>query len=305
MAAGSRLVHGASRMEETALLMSVTALHQGSAALWVGGLFHLVALWRLCRSEVQGGAQWEESLLRFSRLALVSMALLVGSGFFLAWRYIPGWEEVLGTPYGTLIAAKTGLLAAALVMGTSNFFMVRSPRSQGIRSLVPKFIEAEAWLGAILLLVAAGLVSHPPAVDVGAQAAPAEVLRLFAPKAPHFSPLSFHTIAGVFILLASLVAFLKRTHVQVGGRDSARHFGVFPVLCMAGGALLLTCAHTVFSEWDFLVGLYYAVLGFLVTLAGAGRYLELRLSPGQGRIPGALWPLCLLLAGLVLLFSRV
>ncbi len=303
-AVGARLVHGASRTEEAALLMSVTALHQVSAALWVGGLIHLVALRRLCRSEPLGESLWAEAVQRFSRLALVSMALLTGSGFFLAWRYISGWEEVLATPYGTLVAAKTALLGAALVPAAFNFFLVRA-RSQGVRTLVPTFAEAEALLGAILLLVAAGLVSHPPAVDVGAQAAFAEVSALFAPAVPDLSPPTFHSVAGFLLVFASLGALLRSAIVPGEKRRPAPRAWLFPVFSLAGGALLLTYAHTVFSEWDFPVGLYCSLLGFLLTLVGAGRYLELRLAPGQGRIPGALWPLCLLLAGLVLLFSRV
>ena len=46
---GAWLVHGASRLEDRGFLMTLTAVHQLAAALWVGGVFQLLAVWRLKR----------------------------------------------------------------------------------------------------------------------------------------------------------------------------------------------------------------------------------------------------------------
>jgi len=39
-------------------------------------------------------------------------------------------------------------------------------------------------------------------------------------------------------------------------------------------------------------------------LVGWGRWLELRLPPGEGNIPGRIWAVCLMLVGLLLIFYR-
>jgi putative copper resistance protein D len=79
---------------------------------------------------------------------------------------------------------------------------------------------------------------------------------------------------------------------------------VFPLLCAAGGGLLLTHSHAMFNLKDeFLTEVTHAPLGILGAFAGWGRWLELRL-PAAGRGPGWIWRGCFTAVGLILLFYR-
>ncbi|HSS45856.1 MAG TPA: hypothetical protein VLL03_00360, partial [Burkholderiales bacterium] len=50
MISGAWLVHAVSRLEGMVPLMVMTILHQLGAAVWVGGIIHLVSLWRQTRN---------------------------------------------------------------------------------------------------------------------------------------------------------------------------------------------------------------------------------------------------------------
>lgn len=402
MVGGAWLVHAVSRLEGAVPLMVVTVLHQLGTAVWVGGILHLAGLWRLTRRHPAEPQLWPRLLARFSPLAMLSVGSLVATGIYLWWRYIGDWEGLIGTAYGVMVLAKVALLAAALSLGTMNFFLVRRWSRRGDRHgvlvRVPAFVEAEMGIVVILLFAAAELSSQAPAVDVATErATPAEVGEVFAPKKPRLIPpprqdllahasssLDFsvppsaldriqsdfnHNVAGVFVLVIGLGAMLDRTgrarwarhwpllflalgiflvlvgeprgwplgnvegfwetlvvptvlqhrlatllviglgllewRVQVGGLGHTRWRFVFPVLCTAGGALLLTHSHTLFSiKSEFLIEVSHASLGVLAVLVGAGRWLELRLPPPANQLPGLLWTIGLVLIGVVLLFYR-
>ena len=105
----------------------------------------------------------------------------------------------------------------------------------------------------------------------------------------------------VFIVVAfGLFEWMVRT-----GRLAERPWGyVFPLLCAAGGGLLLTHSHAMFNLKDeFLSEVTHAPLGILGAFAGWGRWLELRL-PAAGRAPGWTWRGCFTAVGLILLFYR-
>jgi putative copper resistance protein D len=110
-----------------------------------------------------------------------------------------------------------------------------------------------------------------------------------------------HRLAAVLVMGLGLFEW----RVRAGGlaRTNARY--VFPLLCFAGGALMLTHSHSVFAtKWAFLIEVSHNALGILAVLAGAARWLELRLPAREGRLAGAVWPACLALTGLVLIFYR-
>jgi putative copper resistance protein D len=106
-----------------------------------------------------------------------------------------------------------------------------------------------------------------------------------------------------FVLL--VVAFAVFEWAVRTGRLAERPWGyVFPLLCAAGGGLLLTHSHAMFNLKDeFLTEVTHAPLGILGAFAGWGRWLELRL-PGAGRAPGWIWRACFTGVGLILLFYR-
>jgi len=93
--------------------------------------------------------------------------------------------------------------------------------------------------------------------------------------------------------------------VQTGRMRSGTAALVFPLVCSAGGALLLTHTHALANiQEELLAEMSHLPLGILGVLAGWSRWLELRLPGGERRISGRIWPVCLVLVGSVLLFYR-
>ncbi len=93
--------------------------------------------------------------------------------------------------------------------------------------------------------------------------------------------------------------------VRVGGLARTRWRYAFPLLCMIGGALLLTHSHTLLAIKDqFLIEVSHSMLGFFAVMTGVGRWLELRLPAPTNRLPGWIWSFSLVMVGLVLLFYR-
>jgi copper resistance protein D len=249
------LAHAVSRLQGRAPLMAVTVLHQLGAAVWVGGIIHLVGvavLWRRARAagDSEAAALAPPMLARFSAVALAAMALVLGPGLYLTWSYVGSWNGLVGTGYGIMVLTKVALLLAALALGALNFWLLRNPEDAlEIAARVPAFIEAEVGIGITLLLAASSLTSLPPAIDVVAdRATPAEVAARFVPKLPRltsppvgallaaaapiadtlatrqpeeyaWSEYNHHT-AGFFVFLMGILAVLDRT----GRARWARHW---------------------------------------------------------------------------------
>ena len=80
---------------------------------------------------------------------------------------------------------------------------------------------------------------------------------------------------------------------------------VFPLMCAAGGALLLTHSHPVTSVKDnLLIELSHVPMGVLAVFAGWSRWLEIRLPAKDRGIPAWIWPVCFVLIGAGLLNYR-
>jgi len=93
--------------------------------------------------------------------------------------------------------------------------------------------------------------------------------------------------------------------VRTGRIRAPRAALIFPILCAVGGALLLTHSHASLNlKSEYLIEVTHAPLGIVAMLVGWGRWLELRLPPGEGKIPGRIWALCLTLVGVLLIFYR-
>ena len=106
-----------------------------------------------------------------------------------------------------------------------------------------------------------------------------------------------------FVVL--VVAFAVFEWMVRSGRLAGRPWGyVFPLLCAAGGGLLLTHSHAMFNlKTEFLAEVTHAPIGILGAFAGWARWLELRL-PDASRPAGWLWITCFTTIGLLLLVYR-
>ena len=80
---------------------------------------------------------------------------------------------------------------------------------------------------------------------------------------------------------------------------------VFPGVCAAGGALLLTHSHLLGNiKEELLAELSHVPLALLGVVAGWSRWLELRLAPSDRTLPAAIWPACFVAIGFLLLNYR-
>jgi len=81
----------------------------------------------------------------------------------------------------------------------------------------------------------------------------------------------------------------------------------FPAMCALGAALLLTHNHALGNiKEELLAEMSHSSLALLGATAGWSRWLELRLpkQDGERRAAGYVWPVALMMAGLVLLNYR-
>jgi len=94
--------------------------------------------------------------------------------------------------------------------------------------------------------------------------------------------------------------------VETGRVKSPAASYVFPLLCAAGGALLMTHAHPLSNIKDsILIEMSHTPIGLLGATAGWSRWLELRLPQKRdSKIASYVWPVCLMLVGIVLLDYR-
>jgi copper resistance protein D len=108
--------------------------------------------------------------------------------------------------------------------------------------------------------------------------------------------------------LATLVVIglgLFEWRVRIGKPLHPQAAYAFPLLCLIGGALLLTHSHSGFVlKSAFLIEAHHGILGVLAVIMGIGRRLELGLNATEGDWMGWVWRASFVCVGLLLLFYR-
>jgi putative copper resistance protein D len=108
----------------------------------------------------------------------------------------------------------------------------------------------------------------------------------------------------LFVLLIAAFAMFEWA-VQTGHVALKRAGLVFPMVCAAGGALLLTHSHSLGNvKEEFLAELSHAPLAILAVTAGWTRWLEVRLAPERLRLVQWIWPACFVVIGAILMNYR-
>jgi putative copper resistance protein D len=176
--------HAMARLEYRFPLAVVTALHQGATATWLGGLFYLlIAIPRVPDNDFA-----RQLIARFSKLALISVAVLAAAGFTLGYAYVGSLDAVYGTSYGIMVATKVVLFGTLLLLGALNFQIARSPSGGSVIASLKRFGEVEIGIGITVILTAASLTSLPPAVDMKADRVSAQAIAArLAPSIPRFA----------------------------------------------------------------------------------------------------------------------
>ncbi|MEU8752094.1 copper resistance CopC/CopD family protein [Streptomyces chartreusis] len=147
--------------------MTSSALHLLATAVWLGGLTALLVT--LYRARLTPAA-----VTRFSRVAFVSVTVLVVTGVYQSWRGLGSWDALTGTTYGRLLTLK--LAAVVLLLGAAALSRRWTARLATVGAetetvetaeTVETVVEAEA---AVREKVPAPVGGPPPAA--GPQAAP-------------------------------------------------------------------------------------------------------------------------------------
>jgi copper resistance protein D len=194
--------HAVARVEWRVPLVALDAVHQVAAALWVGGLVHLVLfviaaggsgeavprrIWNRPLSVQAGLADPAATIRRFSTLAFWSMTTIMAAGLALTFAYVGDPGALVGTAYGVMVLSKVALLLPALALAYVNMRVARRASTTPGAPLF-RFVEVELGLGITILFAAASLTSLPPAVDVTTdRASAAEVAGRFTPTAPRLT----------------------------------------------------------------------------------------------------------------------
>jgi copper resistance protein D len=174
--------HAAARLEDRPLLLALTFVHQAAVAAWIGGLPSLLRAVRRVPAEAARGL-----VVRFSRLALASVAALLLAGLGLSAFYVGTPQGLYGTAYGAMVGAKAGLFALLMVLGALNFFLVRrlDRDAAELPRRIVHFVECEVGIGLAVILAAASLTSQPPAVDMSVDRTDAAtIVDRFTPRLP-------------------------------------------------------------------------------------------------------------------------
>ena len=114
----------------TALVVGADWLHLLAAAVWTGGLAMLALVTpSVARVVTSGGRRAFLAALvrRFSVLAGVSVAILVGSGLYASLIHVPSWQALLDTAYGAALSGKLILFVPLIALGAVNL-LVLGPR---------------------------------------------------------------------------------------------------------------------------------------------------------------------------------
>jgi copper transport protein len=136
-------------------------IHLSSALLWVGGLIVLgVCVWPLTPSLRR------EAFVRFSRLATLLIAALLGAGIYLSVVRLPAISDLWTAGYGRVLLVKIALVSVALLWGAFHHFVARPALVRDGPSPWParlgRTLLGEASIAMAILLVAAILVDSKP-----------------------------------------------------------------------------------------------------------------------------------------------
>ena len=186
VASRSLTSHAVAVREDIGWAVGADTLHLIGTALWAGGL---LALWHaLARSREPANPSlaWTEAVVaRFSRLALISVVLLVLSGLYQSWIHVGTLTLLLQTDYGRVLLLKLLLFAAMLSCGALNLFSTRrllaravaqNENDHGAAMTTLRRVRMESVIGLVVFCLTGLLTVLPPGVHAVHQAATAEAV---------------------------------------------------------------------------------------------------------------------------------
>jgi putative copper resistance protein D len=183
-------------------------MHLFGAGIWVGGLPPLALLLHAAsRNEAAPDPYAVRAMQRFSRVALVTVLVLAGSGVATAWLLVGGIAGLVGTAHGHLLLAKLALLVPALMLAAANRTLLPAlPSASATAQRMALFIAIEAGLVLLLLGLAAAMTVTTPGLH-GDPVWPWPV-RLSLDTVPDL-PVAF-VLAGLALALLVIIVLIRR-----------------------------------------------------------------------------------------------
>jgi copper transport protein len=148
---------------DAAIAIPVATLHLAAMCLWLGGLVSLAAI-VLPRWKAAGRIH-PRLVGSWSLAAFVSVAVLILTGEYQAWREVQPVPSLWSTGYGITLLVKIGLVIAALLVALAvrhRWIVPRPSAAIGYRAL-RRSIAIETAIVALVVGVTTVLVAQPPA----------------------------------------------------------------------------------------------------------------------------------------------
>jgi copper transport protein len=142
----------ASTLEYKTVGITVDFLHMAAASLWIGSLFPILFLYR--KGEDQS-IYWS-TIQRFSYWGVTFVTIIMITGIYESFKFIPTWSALCNTSYGQIIIAKCFLLL--VMIGLAFFNFLRGKRKE--KRLGPT-VWFEFGIGVIVFILAAFLTNLP------------------------------------------------------------------------------------------------------------------------------------------------
>lgn len=136
----------------------MTALHVGTAAVWLGTLAVMVMV-ALGRRSDPAPVTTSALIGAFSPVALVTGLTAIVAGVIVTWRYVGGLDALVGTDYGRVLLLKIGLLTIIALLGAYNWRVVLPRLQRDGNTPIRPSASLEVGVGVLLLAATALLVS--------------------------------------------------------------------------------------------------------------------------------------------------
>jgi len=160
----------AAAISESRWPSAIDMVHLLGAGIWAGGLPPLALLLYIASRNVVAPAPYAvRAMQRFSRLALVTVLILAGSGIATASLLVGSVAGLVGTAHGHLLLAKLGVLMLALLLAAANRALLpalsgpNEGKASATAGRMALFIAIEAGLVLVLLGLAAAMTLTTPA----------------------------------------------------------------------------------------------------------------------------------------------
>jgi putative copper export protein len=140
-------------------------VHLLAAALWVGGLVALAMIAAKARNLPREMRETiaRASILRFSRLALPTVAIVAFAGVYLALRELPAASALFSSSYGVALLVKSAVVAGALALGAYHRrFVVPRLELGAPVATIRRTLALELGLLVAVVALAAILSQTPP-----------------------------------------------------------------------------------------------------------------------------------------------